>query len=100
MELFVSRMKGRKRQIVDIIGLFICLIPSTIFLWGTAKAGIRSLTESQFQMGIFNFPLWPSKLALPVGFLLLALCLIAQIWERLQMIEGLNGEESDGEIDQ
>jgi TRAP-type mannitol/chloroaromatic compound transport system permease small subunit len=94
MGLFVSRFKGRSRDLIEAFGLFICLIPSTILLWRTGKEAFRSFTQSEFQMGLFSFPTWPSRTAIPVGFLLVCLCLVVQIWRYLKSSEGSKSEQS------
>jgi TRAP-type C4-dicarboxylate transport system permease small subunit len=99
MALFISKVKGKNRKFIEALNLFICLIPSTVFLWRTTKEALKSFVQSEFQMGIYSFPTWPSKLALPIGFLLLFLCLIFQIYESLITSVGSKGMESTGRCD-
>ena len=94
MGLFISRLKGRSRDLIEALGLFVCLIPSTILLWRTGKEALRSFTQSEFQMGLYSFPTWPSRAALPVGFLLLCSCLVVQIWKYLTSSERAEFEQS------
>ena len=88
MGLFISRVKGRRRELIEALGLFVCLIPSVILLWRTGKEAIRSFAQSEFQMGLYSFPTWPSRAAIPIGFLLLCLCFVFQIWKHLKSSEG------------
>jgi TRAP-type C4-dicarboxylate transport system permease small subunit len=97
MTLVVSRMKGTARQLIDFLGLAVCLTVSVIFLWRTGIEFFKTFTTAQFQMGLYSFPLWPSKLALPVGFLLLSLCLIVQITSCLiRLMSSKDVESIDG----
>ena len=84
MTLFISRAKKRKRELIEALNLLVCLIPSTILLWRTGREAILSFKRGEFQMGIYSFPEWPSRMALPIGFLLLCLCLVLQILKHLK----------------
>ncbi len=82
--LFISKIGGTKRLYIDILNLSLCLIVCAFLFWGTSQEAVKAMIIKDFQMGIYNFPLWPSKLGVSIGFLFLLTCLIIQILEKIK----------------
>lgn len=89
IQLVISRLKGRRRELVEAIGLLLSLIVFSLVLWRTGVQSFISFRGSEFQAGIFAFPVWPSRFAIVVGFLFLCICIIIQIYEHLSRSRSL-----------
>lgn len=81
MTMVIDRIEGRSRSLIDGIVLLVCFSTSAVILWRTGKEAFVSVARGEYQMGIYNFPVWPSRIAVAVGFLLLCITLLVQIWE-------------------
>jgi TRAP-type mannitol/chloroaromatic compound transport system permease small subunit len=78
LELFIDKLHGRKRYILENIIIFVCLVFSVLFLVQTTKNAINSIAIQEIIEGASGLPLWPWKSIVPVGFFLLCLRLILQ----------------------
>lgn len=83
VEIFISRLKGRKREALEALSLIICLVPTVLMLWSTAVQACISVRGREFVTGIINFPVWPSRCIVSIGFVLLSFMLLVQICNRL-----------------
>lgn len=83
VEIFLSRVKGRKRELLEGITLILSLIPSLLMIWATAKKALVSVHGREFVSGVISFPVWPGRCAVTFGFILLSLTLVVQICKHL-----------------
>jgi len=61
VEVFISRIRGAKREFVEAFTLVIALIISLMMLWATGKRAIGSFLGGEFLSGVINFPIWPGR---------------------------------------
>ena len=83
VEIFISRIEGKKRELVEALTLFLSLIPSVLMLLATAQKAIVSVKGHEFVSGVVNFPVWPGRCAVTFGFILLSLTLTGQMLTHL-----------------
>ncbi len=88
VDVFISRIKGAKREFLEAFILVIGLVTALMILWATGERAIASVHDQEFIAGVVNFPIWPGRCAVVLGFLLLSLTLMGQIFSRL--MNGLN----------
>jgi TRAP-type C4-dicarboxylate transport system permease small subunit len=79
VDILTSRIKGRKRELFGAFAAFLCLIPSVMMLLATAERARISVIGKEFVAGVINFPVWPGRCAVTLGFALLCLTLVIQI---------------------
>jgi C4-dicarboxylate transporter DctQ subunit len=94
VELFVSRVKGKKRELVEALSLFLSLIVSVLMLWATAEQARISVLGREFVTGIIAFPVWPGRCAVTFGFALLSFTIIIQICNHIIAALGLRKDDS------
>jgi len=95
VDLFISKVEGRKRELLEAIGLFLCLIVSVFITWVTAEQAIISVAGREFIAGVISFPVWPGRCGVTFGFALLSLTLTNQIYSHV--MAALNHRENDME---
>jgi TRAP-type C4-dicarboxylate transport system permease small subunit len=83
VDLVISRVKGRKREFLEALALFVCLIVSMLMLSATGKQAVISVAGREFVTGVISFPVWPGRCAVAFGFALLSLTLIIQICDHV-----------------
>lgn len=88
VDLLVTRLSPRTARAVERLALVVCLIVLGWIFWATLQAGLTSFRSREFRFGVANVPVWPAKLAIPlgVGMWFLAL-LIDLIWPRGGRVE-------------
>ena len=95
VDLILSRAKGRKRELLEALALFLCLIVSALMLWATSKQALISVLGREFISGVISFPVWPGRCAVPFGFALICLTLIMQICDHVMAAFGANGRDQE-----
>jgi len=94
VEVFISRLKGQKRELVEALSLFLSLIVSVLMLWATAEQARISVLGREFITGVIAFPVWPGRCAVTFGFALLSLTIIIQISNHVMASLRLRKEDS------
>ena len=79
LELFSSRLSERALYGLNLLGLFIALVISVIIMWQVGLFAWDSLITDDRTMGIVEIPIWPSKVTVFFGFVLLCVRLIIDI---------------------
>jgi TRAP-type C4-dicarboxylate transport system permease small subunit len=95
VDLFISRVKGRKRELLEALALFLCLVVSSLMLWATAIQALISVEGREFVSGVISFPVWPGRCVVTFGFAILSLTLIIQICEHLMAAFGANQRKKE-----
>ncbi len=84
MELLVGRLHGRALWVAEIFGTLVALFIVGVLIWYSAGHFVRSFTLGDTTIDA-EFPVWPSKLLVPVAFSLWFLRLSVQLWGAVRM---------------
>lgn len=77
VELITSRLTGSTRIIFDLISYFFSFAFFLLIAWQGWKYGLHSLKVLEYESGLINFPVYPSKLLLALGASMITLqCLV------------------------
>lgn len=94
IDLIYGRFSRRTQTWIDIVGTVLFLLPmavGVIYLsWPWAQT---SLLGREMSPDVGGLPRWPIKLALPVGFALLALQGVSELIKRIALLTGHLREE-------
>jgi len=93
MELVVNRLSPRWRNPVEMITLLLSLVVFSIITWKSGQNAYLSWRMGDVTMGLIMFPVWPSKMLVPIGSGLLCLRLLVHILghlvpQRLAAVKG------------
>ena len=94
MSLIVSRFRGRLLRLSETTALSIFLFFGLLATYAGIMRAIDAVIIRETMWGLTEFPIWPSKLLIPVGYSLLCVRLGIQVVQRLTI-----GEEK-GELPQ
>lgn len=83
MDLIYTRFSLRKRAILDIIGFLFFFSFCGVLLWFGTRYAWTSLIQLEPCNTPFRAPLYPIKLAIPLGALLILLQELANLWRNL-----------------
>lgn len=90
IDVIVSHFSKRTQVWIDLIGFIVFLMPATLLIlyYGTPYAWI-SIQNQEVSSNAGGLIVWPVKLLIPVGFILLALQGISEIIKRIGYLKGL-----------
>jgi len=89
VDLLYSAVSDRTRLLIDIFGIVIFLLPSMIYLtYLTVPFFLNSFWSQEYSNNAGGLILWPAKLLLPAGFILLTLQGFAELAKRMAALAG------------
>lgn len=89
IDVISSRLPKRAQVWVDIFGFTIFLLPiSLIILYYAAPYAWESFQSQEYSSNAGGLIVWPAKLLIPVGFLMLTLQAVSEIIKRIGYLLG------------
>jgi TRAP-type mannitol/chloroaromatic compound transport system permease small subunit len=89
VDLVYSSVSDRARLWIDAVGFVIFLIPTCLYLaYLCTPFFVRSFQIGEMSNNAGGLILWPIKLALPLGFALLALQGVSELIKRIAALQG------------
>jgi TRAP-type C4-dicarboxylate transport system permease small subunit len=79
VELFLRAAGAAARRRLDLLGLIVGFVVFALIFWVGLRDTWNAWAIGDYTLGSITFPVWPSKLMVPVGSLLLCLRLLVQI---------------------
>ena len=89
--LFTQRLSPRAQAVLDALAYLVGLVIFGVMFWYTARLAWRSFLIREYTFGLINFPLWPSKMLVPLGLLAFCLQLLVDVVERTAFALGKKG---------
>jgi TRAP-type mannitol/chloroaromatic compound transport system permease small subunit len=86
VELFTSRVKGTKKEVLNLISYFLLLIFFFLIAIQGWKFALHSLKILEFQSGPINFPVYPAKSVAAFGLSLMTLQCFADLVDGIRKI--------------
>jgi len=90
IDIVSSLLSQRTRNIIDLIGHVLFLAPLCLLLiWLGVPFFLRSFWSGEISGSAGGLVIWPAKLLLPAGFILLMLQGISEFIKRIAVMQGL-----------
>lgn len=83
VSLATDRLPSRVAQAMRVLGGVVSLVVIVWFAYATWDAFSTSVERGEFSQGIVDFPLWPAKLVIAVGYTVLSLEVLLGIWRHI-----------------
>jgi len=83
VELLTLRLSPRHQEVLGLVTAIIALGLMILFVMYTGRAAIESIQVQEFRYGLIRFPIWPSRLALPIGGFVLCVYLAVDLLRRI-----------------
>ena len=93
MDVFYGRFSAKSRAIFDLCTFIFALICVVVLLWKSGVRGWDSLMFLERSDSPWRPPLYPLRLALPIGAFLLFIQLISKFIKDLYIVTGRSGSE-------
>jgi TRAP-type mannitol/chloroaromatic compound transport system permease small subunit len=95
IDVVMGRFSKRAQAWVDLFGYLLFLLPvCTLVLWYGAPFALASIRSAEMSSNAGGLIVWPAKLLIPAGFLLLVLQGLSEIIKRIAFLAGrIDGRE-------
>jgi TRAP-type C4-dicarboxylate transport system permease small subunit len=91
--LLTDRLPLEAARVLRIIGLATALVIVGWLIWTTGAKALISIETHEFRFGLISVPIWPARLAIPIGLLGLFLVLLQQVLAQIARRETTLGRE-------
>jgi TRAP-type mannitol/chloroaromatic compound transport system permease small subunit len=90
IDVIVGRFSRRTQAIIDILGFLFFLLPvSLLILYFAIPYAMESIRNQEVSSNAGGLILWPAKLLIPVGFVLMILQGFSELIKRLGFLAGM-----------
>ncbi len=90
IDVIVGRFSKRTQVWVDIFGFVFFLLPATLLiLYFAVPFAMESIRNQEVSSNAGGLILWPAKVVIPIGFLLLTLQGVSELIKRIGFLMGL-----------
>lgn len=90
IDVIVGRFSRRTQAIIDILGFLFFLLPvSLLILYFSIPYAMESIRNQEVSSNAGGLILWPAKLLIPVGFVMMILQGFSELIKRLGFLAGL-----------
>jgi len=104
IDVLSSHLSGRGRAWIDILGTIFFLLPMAIaIMWMSWPVFLDAYRSNEISANAGGLLIWPGRLMLPVGFLLLVLQGFSELIKRVGFLQGLipdPAEKDEGPTDE
>ena len=96
IDVVSSRLSSKAQTWIDILGTVFFLMPMAItIMWLSWPVFVDAYQSSEVSSNAGGLPVWPGRLMLPVGFLLLILQGFSELIKRVAFLQGLIPDPSE-----
>ena len=96
IDVITARLSKRAQTWIDILGTLFFLLPMAIaIMWMSWPVFVDAFQTGEMSSNAGGLPVWPGRLMLPVGFLLLVLQGLSELIKRIAFLRGLIPDPSE-----
>ena len=96
IDVITGRMSKSAQTWIDILGTLFFLLPMAIaIMWMSWPVFVDAYQSEEVSANAGGLPVWPGRLMLPVGFLLLVLQGLSELIKRIAFLRGLIPDPSE-----
>jgi TRAP-type mannitol/chloroaromatic compound transport system permease small subunit len=96
IDVLTGHLSGRGRALIDILGTIFFLMPMAIaIMWLSWPVFLDAYHSNEVSTNAGGLTVWPARLMLPVGFLLLVLQGLSEFIKRVAFLLGLIPDPSE-----
>jgi TRAP-type mannitol/chloroaromatic compound transport system permease small subunit len=96
IDVITGHLSKRAQTWIDIFGTVFFLLPMAIaIMWMSWPVFVDAYRSSEVSANAGGLPVWPGRLLLPIGFLLLVLQGLSELIKRIAFLRGLIPDPSE-----
>jgi TRAP-type mannitol/chloroaromatic compound transport system permease small subunit len=90
IDVVYSKFSRRTQLWIDIFGTIFFLLPMALFIaWLSWPIFVETFRSQEVSGNAGGLPVWPARLLVPIGFVLLALQGVSELIKRIAILRGL-----------
>lgn len=95
-DIVVRLLSARSRRYVVAVGLVAALVVLAVLTMTTAQLAWASYTDGEYRFGLIQVPIWPAKVAMALGLLVLLLAVLDDFVGVVRRgVDGPTGQEQE-----
>ena len=99
IDVIAGRLSKRAQTWIDIFGTLFFLLPMALLLmWLSWPVFVEAYTRHEVSTNSGGLIIWPARLLVPIGFLLLALQGMSELIKRIAFLRGLIADPSEKRV--
>ncbi len=96
IDILTAHLSGRKKAWIDIFGTIFFLLPMAIaIMWLSWPVFVDAYRSHEISTNAGGLLVWPARLMIPVGFLLLVLQGFSELIKRIAFLRGLISDPTE-----
>jgi len=100
IDVVAGRLSKRAQAWIDILGTLFFLLPMAILLaWLAWPVFVEAFERREVSMNAGGLIIWPARLIVPIGFMLLALQGVSELIKRIAFLKGLIPDPSEKHVE-
>ncbi len=90
IDVIVGRFSKRTQAWIDIFGFILFMLPATVLiLYFSVPFALESIRNQEVSSNAGGLIVWPAKVLIPIGFLMLTLQGLSELVKRIGFLQGL-----------
>jgi len=100
IDVVAGRLSKRTQAWIDIFGAFFFLLPMAVLMaWLAWPVFVESFERHEISTNAGGLIIWPARLIVPIGFVLLALQGISELIKRVAFLRGMIPDPSEKHVE-
>ena len=96
IDIITGRMSARARAAIDIFGTLFFLLPMAILIMDLSwPVFVDAYTRNEVSTNAGGLIIWPARLMVPIGFLLLIVQALSELIKRIAFLKGMAPDPSE-----
>jgi TRAP-type mannitol/chloroaromatic compound transport system permease small subunit len=96
IDIITSRFSARVRAGIDIFGTLFFLLPvAGLILWLSWPVFVEAYTRNEVSTNAGGLVIWPARLMIPAGFLLLIAQAVSELIKRIAFLQGVIADPAE-----
>lgn len=95
LDLFYAKFSEPAKRVADVFHTVLYIATLTIWSYATAIEAIHSVVIRDYIPGLVSVPVFPSRVVIAIGCVLMLLMLIRELVQRLQVLRTLRSHNSE-----
>lgn len=84
VDFVLLRLKGKSRQRLEVLSLSLSLVISVLLFYRASLEAQLAVKINLVTAGIVEWPAWPLKIVVALGFFLLSVRIAIQLWQQIR----------------
>lgn len=86
VRLLGGRIGRHPEAVLRALGTLVAIVVTVWLAWASVLEAVHSLNINEYQLGLVQYPLWPARMIIAVGFMLISLEFLSTFFKNIVRI--------------